>query len=86
MRNLHEFKVDEKEFLGFLFNYRKSLIINKTEKVLKGDYARLFEMNELNEVVTGRNLLFEILNISAIRGMSNTKDIYYIDLKKVNKY
>ncbi len=83
MRNVHDFKVDETEFLGYLFNYRKSLIINKTEKVEKGDYCRLFEVYQDSYVLTDRNLLFEIVGIGKIKGICNTKDVHYIDLQKV---
>ena len=50
MRNVHDFKIDEKEFLGYLFNFKKSLIIDKTKKVEKEDYARLFEVIVWNPV------------------------------------
>ena len=83
MRNVHDFRIDEKEFLGYLFNYRKSLIINKSKKVEKGEYARLFEVCQDSYVITGRSLLFKILEIGKIKGMSNTEDVYYIDLEKI---
>ena len=84
MRTVHDFKIDEKEFLGYLFNYKKSLIIDKTKKVEKGDYARLFEIIGFDQAITGRLLLFEITDINRIEGMCGTKDIYYIDLEKVS--
>ena len=83
MRNVHDFKVTENEFFGYFFNFRKSLIINKSKKVEVGDYARLFEVNAENNEGTGRNLLFEILKMGKIKGIHKTKNVHYIDLKKV---
>ncbi|MCK5603122.1 hypothetical protein KAR91_14660 [Candidatus Pacearchaeota archaeon] len=84
MRTIHDFKIDEKEFLGYLFNYKKSLIIDKSMKIEKNDYCRLFEVIGFDQDITGRLLLFEITDINRIEGMCGTKDIYYIDLEKVS--
>ena len=83
MQNVHDFKMTESEFGSYLFNFKKSLIINSARNIKVGDFARMFEYVKESGIITGRNLMFEILYVDKTPGLIRTGDVWLIDLKKV---
>ncbi len=83
MKNVHDFKIRDVEFSGYLLNFRRSLIIPCTRCVNVGEFVRMFEYNEESEVLSGRNLMFEIKYVDKEPGLIGIGNLWCIDLKKV---
>lgn len=83
MENVHDFKIKDIVFSGYLLDFKRSLFIPARKDVQIGDFIRMFEHNEGNDVLTGRNLMFKISYIDKSPGQLDLKDIWLVDLQKV---
>lgn len=83
MENVHDFKIRDIEFSGYLLNFKKSLLIPNSRDVQIGDIVRMFEHNEENDLLTGRNLIFKISYIDREPGVLGLGYAWLIDLQKV---
>jgi hypothetical protein len=83
MKNVHDFKIRDVEFSGYLLDFRKSMFVPTYLNVDIGDFVRMFEYDEETEIVTGRNLMFKIQYIDKSPGLIGIGNLWLIDLEKV---
>jgi hypothetical protein len=83
MKNVHDFRIRDVEFSGYLLNFRKSMFVPCAEGVNVGEFVRMFEYRDVSTVLTGRNLMFEIIYIDKTPGLIGLGNLWLIDLKKV---
>ena len=83
MKNVHDFKIRDVEFSGYLLNFRRSLNVPCTRNVQIGEFVRMFEFNKESNVLTGRNLMFRISFIDKTPGLIGIGNIWLLDLTKI---
>lgn len=83
MENVHDFKIKDIEFSGFLLNFKNSLLIPSKRDVQIGDFVRMFENDEKSNILTGNNLMFKISYIDKTPGLIGLGYTWLIDLQKV---
>lgn len=83
MEKVHDFKIRDVEFSGYLLGFRKSMNVPCVNDVQVGEFVRLFEFNKESDIVTGRNLMFKIRFIDKTPGLIGIGNIWLIDLEKV---
>ena len=86
MKTVHDFKMTRTEFSSYLLNFKKSLIINSKRNVEVGEFVRMFEYDECLNVLSGRNLMFEVLYVDKTPGLIGIGNVWSIGLEKVRKF
>lgn len=80
--NVVDLKVELKEFGSYLLGFQNSVLIKPNEWIEVGSFIRLFEYDLENKILTGRNLLFEILFVDKNHRTIDLKGCWICGLKK----
>ena len=83
MKNVHDFKIRDIDFSGYLLNFRRSLNVPCTRNVNVGEFVRLFEFDVDSNVLTGRHLLYRITFIDKTPGLIGIGNVWLLDLIKI---
>lgn len=83
METMHDFKIRDIEFSGYLLDFRKSMEIPCTRNVQIGEFVRMFEFDKESNILTGRNLMFRITYIDKTSGLIGIGNVWRIDLTKI---
>ena len=82
MKTVLDVKMRDVDFSGYLLDFRTSLNIPAIRNVKVGEFIRMFEFNKEANIVTGRNLLFEITFIDESPGLIGIGNLWLINLRK----